>query len=124
MMSWRGDNGRMAGPFCSGCSERLRRGAKFCDRCGRPVDASQGVLRGEMYRSTSLVVGQQRIIGALGMTMMGILMILVGAVIPAPEGFMGDGARAFKSIATIMGLVVLAFSAVIYFASKKHAEQQ
>lgn len=123
MKSRLNDNGRMAGPFCSGCGERLRRGAKFCDRCGRSVDASQGALGGDMYRSTTLVVGQQRIIGALGMAMVGIFMIIVSFVFPAPEGFMGDGARTFKTLALLMGLFVLALSAIAYVVSKRHADE-
>ena len=76
-----------------------------------------------MYRSTTLVVGQQRIIGALGMAMVGIFMIIVSFVIPSPEGFMGDGSRTFKTLALLMGLFVLALSAIAYMVSKRHAEQ-
>lgn len=115
----------MAGPFCSGCGERLRHGAKFCDRCGRSVDAgTQGALGGEMYRSTSLAIGQGRIMGVLGMAMVGVLMILMGVLVPVPEGPMGEPGRIFSTISTIMGAVVLAFSVLIYLASKRHAERQ
>ena len=115
----------MAGPFCSGCGERLRRGARFCDRCGLSTVADgQGVLGGEMYRSTSMAVGQGRIMGALGMAMVGVIMILMGLMFPMPEGPFGETGRAFSTMITIMGLVVLAFSVLIYTIGKRHAEKQ
>lgn len=115
----------MAGPFCSGCGEKLRPEARFCDRCGRSVDgAAHGALGGEMYRSTSLVVGQQRVAGALGMAMVGILIIIMGAAVPVPDGFLGGPGRTFSTISTIMGSVVLAFSVLIYLASKRQAERR
>lgn len=115
----------MAGPFCRGCGEKLRQGARFCDRCGRPVDGeTHGALGGEMYRSTSLVVGQRRVAGALGMAMVGILMIIMGAAVPVPDGFLGGPGRTFSTISMIIGSIVLAFSVLIYLASKRQAKRQ
>lgn len=86
--------------------------------------AANGVLGGEVYHSTSLVVGQQRVIGVLGMFMVGIIMIVIGAAVPTMDGPLGDPGRAFRTISMIMGSVVMAFSVLIYLVSKRHAERQ
>lgn len=77
-----------------------------------------------MYRSTSMVVGQGRIMGVLGMAMVGIIMVLMGVLVPVPEGPLGEPGRIFGTLITIMGLVVLAFSVLIYTIGKRHAEKQ
>ncbi len=114
------------GSFCSGCGERLRDGARFCDRCGRPVDSGPSATPfagGDIYRSTRLVVGQQRVMVSLGFAMMGVLMIVVGLLMPSLFSPFVASPTAFRIIPIAMGIVLIAFSAISYFISRRNAEQ-
>jgi LPXTG-motif cell wall-anchored protein len=118
--------------FCSNCGKQLRDGAKYCDECGSVIDHSnqdpmvpfQG---NQIIQSTRLYVSQQRLFGSLFLIGIGFVGLLMGALMPPfpsmddPFGPATD--YTMNTIFAVMGLVMMAIGAAIYFLGRSNQEQ-
>ena len=78
----------------------------------------------EVFRSTRLVVSQQRLYASLGMIFMGILVTCIALSMPpmssTPFGPADD--YSMRNIALLMGLGFIGFGALVYFLSRVDEE--
>ena len=90
----------------------------------KEAEESRVSVDAEVFRSTRLVVSQQRLYASLGMIFMGILVTCIALSMPpmssTPFGPADD--YSMRNIALLMGLGFIGFGALVYFLSRVDEE--
>ena len=106
--------------FCDGCGATLQAGAAFCNRCGRaisgPTSVAQVLTRPGRVQRHSHLLGILWLAESALHALAGLALVVVANTIFIRGGPAGDAPAFLHPLLSIIGIAVLAKSALGFFA--------